>query len=129
MVIDCRVEGCDRHGIFAYYSPHSTIVRPDVRSCFHQGISVRSSPGTAVLGGRSNDNGIDGLLLLQGSDDVLVENFKASGNKRGIALTSGSNGVRVIGSQLHDNSQSDLSVEPGCDAELVETTTGSQSSP
>ena len=126
MVIDCRVEGCDRHGIFAYYSPGSTVLRADVQGCFNQGISVRNSPGTAVLGGRSDGNGIDGLLLLHNSDDVLIERFTATGNKRGVALTTGSNGVRIIGARLRGNSQYDLAIEPGCDAALVETTADSR---
>jgi len=119
MVIDCRVERCDRHGIFAYYSPASTILRAEVSGCFNQGISVRASPHTAVLGGHSNDNGIDGLLLLYGSDDVLIQDFSASRNKRGIALTRGSNGVRIIDSRLQDNTQDDLAVEPDCDASII----------
>jgi len=123
MVIDCRVEHCDRHGIFAYYSPASTIVRAQVSGCFNQGISVRASPHTAVLGGHSNDNGIDGLLLLYDSDDVLIQDFSASGNKRGIALTRGSNATRIIDARLQDNSQDDLAVEPDCDAAVVSAAT------
>jgi parallel beta-helix repeat protein len=129
VLIDCTVERCDRHGIFAYYSPRTTIVRPRVRLCFKQGISLRSSPQTAVLGGRSDDNGIDGLLLLHNSDDVLIDHFSASGNQRGIALTRGSNDARILGSNLQGNQEHDLAIGPGCSASLIETTAESRSRP
>ena len=129
VVEDCIVERCDRHGIFAYYSPRSTIVRPQVRGCLHQGISIRSSPYTAVLGGLSQDNGFDGLLLLQDSDNVLVSGLRASGNKRGIAATSHSDGARLIDVSLHNNTQDDLYFDEDCPVSLINSTIGKVSAP
>ena len=129
VIEDCIVERCDRHGIFAYYSPNSTIVQPQVRGCLHQGISIRSSPQTVVLGGLSQDNGFDGLLLLQDSDDVLISGLRASGNKRGIAATSNSNGARLIGVSLNSNTQDNLYFDKDCPVTLVDSTIGKVAAP
>jgi len=129
VVEDCIVERCDRHGIFAYYSPSSTIVRPQVRGCLNQGISIRSSPYTAVLGGLSEDNGFDGLLLLQDSDNVLVSGLRAAGNKRGIAAISHSDGARLIDVSLHNNTQDDLYFDEDCPVRLINSTIGKVSVP
>ena len=129
VIEDCKVESCDRHGIFAYYSPRSTIVRPEVRNCQHQGISIRSSPHTAVIDGLSEANGFDGLLLLQDSDDVLISGLRASGNKRGIAATSHSDGARLVGVILQDNTQDDLYFDVDSPITLVNSTIGESTAP
>jgi len=129
VIEDCKVERCDRHGIFAYYSPRSTIVRPEVRNCQHQGISIRSSPHTAVIDGLSEANGFDGLLLLQDSDDVLISGLRASGNKRGIAATSHSDGARLVDVLLQGNTQDDLYFDEDCPVTLVNSTIGASTAP
>jgi hypothetical protein len=118
-IVRCTAERCDRHGLFAYYSPESSIIEPRVRGCFNQGISVRSSPRTVVVGGRSDGNGIDGLLLLQGSEGVVVSGFEARGNRRGIAFIERSGGGRVIGVSLHGNREGDLVREGGLQVEVL----------
>jgi len=129
VIKDCKVERCDRHGIFAYYSPRSTIVRPEVRNCQHQGISIRSSPHTAVIGGLSVSNGFDGLLLLQDSDDVLVNGLRASGNKRGVAATTHSDGARLVDVTLQDNTQDNLYFDKDCPVTLIDSTIGGSGAP
>lgn len=129
VVEECNVERCDRHGIFAYYSPNTTIVRSKVSGCQHQGISIRSSPGTAVIGGLSSDNGFDGILLLQDSDHVLIDGLHASGNKRGIAATSHSNGTRLVGVTLTNNSQDNLYFDTDCPVILIDSSISGTTAP
>ena len=129
IIEDCKVERCDRHGIFAYYSPSSTIVRPEVRGCRHQGISIRSSPHTVVIGGLSANNGFDGLLLLQDSDDVLISGLRATGNKRGIAATSHSDGARLVGVNLQGNTQDDLYFDLDSSVIVIDSTVGEAPAP
>ena len=116
----CVAENNGRHGLFVYYAPRSLISESAVRGSEAQGISIRNSPGTSVLGGVSLDNGIDGLLLLQNSDDVLVHGLRASGNKRGIAVTAGSNRARIIGAHLEGNGHA-VVIEPNSDAVVIES--------
>ena len=113
--VDCTVERCERHGIFAYYAPYATIVRPTVRDCAAQGISLRSSPFAVVSGGSSRNNGIDGLLLLQESDDVTVTGFTASGNQRGVGLVARSNHARLIDLDVRGNHAEAVGIDAGCD--------------
>ena len=113
--IDCTVEACERHGIFAYYAPHATIVGAKVRDCAAQGISLRTSPFSVVADSRSDDNGIDGLLLLQDSDGVTISGFSASGNQRGIGLVGRSNAARLIHVDVRGNRGEAVGVDAGCD--------------
>lgn len=114
-----RVEHCTRHGIFFYYAPNGVVYDCEVEGCDYQGISIRSSPRPAVLGGRSINNGIDGLLLLWDTDGALVSEFSAWGNRRGIAFIEGSNDGRVIGPVLRDNKDHDLFFDPDSGALVV----------
>jgi hypothetical protein len=113
--VNCTVERCERHGIFAYYAPHATIVGATVRDCAAQGISLRSSPFAVVSGSSSHDNGIDGLLLLEDSDDVTVVDFTASGNQRGIGLMGRSNGARLIHVDVRGNHGEAVGFNADCD--------------
>jgi len=121
VVADCTAERCGRHGIFAYYSPDSSIVNPTVSECDAQGISLRSSPGTVVLGGSSNNNGIDGLLVLQESDRVVVDGLTAQGNARGIAFVFGSDQGRVFRSNVSGNRQDGVFIAEDAEALVIDT--------
>lgn len=113
--VDCTVSRCERHGIFAYYAPHVSIVRPTVSDCAAQGISLRTSPFAVVAGGSSRDNGIDGLLLLQNTDQALIVDFTATGNRRGVGVMTQSDGARLINVDLRGNELDALNADPGCD--------------
>ena len=120
VLVDCTALDCERHGLFVYYSADATLLRPTVRRCAAQGISVRSSPRVVVAGGLTEDNGIDGLLFLQDSDDAVVHGLVSRRNARGIAFTTGSNRGRVLGVTLEGNRDDGLVIEEDADATRLE---------
>ncbi len=119
VVADCTVERCDRHGIFFYYAPRCSVINAKVSGCNFQGISIRTSPYAVVLGGSSNDNGIDGLLFLWDTDDVVVDGFRAGGNQRGVGFIRGSQRGRIYRSDITGN-KTDVGVDSDCSVELID---------
>ncbi len=129
VVAECTVERCLRHGIFFYYSPEGTIIDPRVSDTDFQGISVRSSPRAVVIGGRSINNKVNGLLFLWESDDALVHDFTAQGNQFGIGFIHGSNAARVIRAKFEKNRDADVYTDADSDAQMIDTAYSAATAP
>lgn len=129
VVAECTVERCLRHGIFFYYAPEGTIIDPRVSDTDFQGISVRSSPKAVVIGGRSINNKVNGLLFLWESDDALVHDFTAQGNQFGIGFIHGSNAARVIRAKFDKNRDADVYTDADSDAQMIDTAYSAASAP
>jgi len=117
--LDCAVSYCDRHGIFVYYSPDSTVRDCRVQGCTYQGISVRSSPRTMISRCRSTDNGVDGLLFLYDSDSCVAGDNVIMRNRRAISFIEGSDFGRVVGNVIKDNQQNQVQSQTGSSGTYV----------
>ena len=110
-VIQCKISDCDRHGIFAYYSPASILKDCSVTKCNFQGISIRSSPNTSVIHCNSSNNGIDGILFLYGSDHSQVVSSITQKNRHGISFMHGTVDGKIIDCIVAENADKNIFID------------------